>query len=79
MAEVKPRVFIRATANWMELAARFVVPVRTAHSTKDELTRRIYERLTEAGVAIASETVDATLRVADSGGDSGREAADYAE
>lgn len=79
MAEVKPRVFIRATENWMELAARFVVPVRTARSTKDELTRRIYERLAEAGVAIASRTVNATLRVADSGADSGHEAGESTE
>ncbi len=62
MAEVKPRVFVRATDNWIELAARFVVPVRTARSVKDELTRRVHERLAEAGVEIASETVDATLR-----------------
>ncbi len=63
MAEVKPRVFVRATENWLELAARFVVPVRTARSVKDQLTRRVYERLSEAGVDIASEQIEATLRV----------------
>lgn len=62
MAEVKPRVFVRATENWLELAARFMVPVRTARSVKDGLTRRVHDRLAEAGVEIASETVDATLR-----------------
>jgi small-conductance mechanosensitive channel len=61
--ELEPRVFVRATDNWMELAARFVVPVRTARSTKDELTRRVRARLDEAGIEIASETVEATVRV----------------
>lgn len=64
-AELEPRVFVRATDNWMELAARFIVPVRTARSAKDELTRRIRERVERAGIEIASETVDATVRVAD--------------
>ncbi len=79
MAEVKPRVFVRATDDWMELAARFVVPVRTARSVKDDLTRRVHARLDEAGVEIASRTVDATLRVPQSnapireeGGDSSK-------
>ncbi|MFN2557236.1 MAG: mechanosensitive ion channel family protein [Nitriliruptorales bacterium] len=69
MAEVKPRVFVRATESWMELAARFVVPVRTARSVKDQLTRRVYERLAEAGVEIASETIEATLRLPHSSAD----------
>lgn len=79
MAEVKPRVFVRATENWMELAARFVVPVRTARSVKDELTRRVYERLAEAGVEIASETIDTTLRFPHFDMDTGREAGESAE
>jgi small-conductance mechanosensitive channel len=61
-AELQPRVFLRATDNWMELSARFVVPVRTARSVKDDLTRRVAARLEEAGIRIASETVDATVR-----------------
>lgn len=28
-AEVEPRVFVRATDNWVELSGRFMVPVRT--------------------------------------------------
>jgi small-conductance mechanosensitive channel len=62
-AEVEPRVFLRATDNWMELSARFVVPVRIARSVKDEMTRRIAERLEEAGIPIASTTVDARVRL----------------
>ncbi len=63
--EIEPRVFVRATDNWMELAARFVVPVRTARSVKDELTRRIRARLDEAGIELASETIEATVRSRD--------------
>ncbi|MEO8692214.1 MAG: mechanosensitive ion channel domain-containing protein [Acidimicrobiales bacterium] len=60
--EVEPRVFVRATDNYLELAARFVVPVRAARSLKDELTRRILERLSEQGITIASSTQDVTIR-----------------
>jgi small-conductance mechanosensitive channel len=61
-AEVEPRVFVRATDNWMELSARFVVPVREARTAKDAITRRVRERLDEAGIEIASETEDVTVR-----------------
>jgi small-conductance mechanosensitive channel len=60
--EVEPRVFIRATDNYLELAARFVVPVRTARWVKDALTRQILDRLEEAGIAVASQTHDVTIR-----------------
>ncbi|MCU1449606.1 MAG: Transporter, MscS family, partial [Acidimicrobiales bacterium] len=61
-AEVEPRVFVRATDNWMELSARFVVPVREARTAKDAITRRVRERLDEAGIEIASQTEDVTVR-----------------
>ena len=60
--EVEPRVFVRATDNYMELSARFVVPMRTARSTKDAMTRRVVERLAAAGITVASTTVDVTVR-----------------
>ncbi len=60
--EVEPRVFVRATDNWMELAARFIVPLRQARVIKDGMFRRIRERLDEAGIEIASETADMTVR-----------------
>lgn len=64
LAEVAPRVFVEATDNWMQLSARFVVPVRTARSVKDQLTRRVRARLRDAGIDIASETLDTTVRQA---------------
>jgi small-conductance mechanosensitive channel len=63
--EVEPRVFVRATDNYVELTARFVVPVRTARSVKDDLTRHILDRFERAGIAVASQTQDLTLRSAD--------------
>jgi small-conductance mechanosensitive channel len=60
--EVEPRVFVRATDNWIELSARFVVPVRAARKVKDELTRRVLDRLAERGLPVASTTQDVTLR-----------------
>ncbi len=71
MTEVEPRVFVRATDNWMELAARFIVPVRTARSVKDGMTRRIRRRLEEAGIEISSETFETTVRFP--AGDAGEE------
>lgn len=65
--EVEPRVFVRATDNYLELAARFVVPVRTARWVKDELTRAVLARLEEAGIAVASPTQDVTIRRPDDG------------
>jgi small-conductance mechanosensitive channel len=60
-AELEPRVFVRATDSFMELSARYVVPVRTARTTADELTRRVRKRLDAAGIEIASETLGVTL------------------
>jgi small-conductance mechanosensitive channel len=60
-SELEPRVYVRATDNYMELAARFVVPVRTSRTAVNDLTRRIRERLDEAGISIASSTMDVTV------------------
>lgn len=61
--EVEPRVFVRATDNWIELSARFVVPVRKARTVKDEMTRRVLARFEENGLSVASETSDITVDV----------------
>ncbi len=63
--EVEPRVFIRATDDYIELAARFVVPVRTARWVKDDLTRHVLSRLERAGITVASQTQDITVRTVD--------------
>ncbi|MEV1142120.1 mechanosensitive ion channel family protein [Micromonospora sp. NPDC049799] len=60
-AEVDPRVFVRATSNWVELSARFVVPVRAARQVKDQVTRRVLDRFAENGIRVASITQDITI------------------
>ncbi|MGD9749555.1 MAG: mechanosensitive ion channel family protein [Acidimicrobiia bacterium] len=60
-ADVEPRVYTRATDNWVELSARFVVPVRSARRAKDEMTERVLARLQEAQIPIASTTAEVTL------------------
>ena len=64
-AEVEPRVYAMANDNYLELSARFVVPVRTARTVKDDLTRTVLTRFREAGIEIASTTQDVTVRPAD--------------
>lgn len=61
-AEVEPRVFVRMTDNWLELAARFVVPVRQSRTLKSDLARRVRERYDAAGIEIASTTMDVTVQ-----------------
>ncbi|MBU8855791.1 hypothetical protein KSK32_00620 [Micromonospora sp. WMMB482] len=60
-AEVDPRVFVRATPNWVELSARFVVPVRAARQVKDQVTRRVLDRFADSGIRVASVTQDITI------------------
>jgi len=63
--ETEPRVFVRAAESWMELAARFIVPVRTARTVKDEVTRRVRRRFDDAGIEMAFVAYDVTVRRAD--------------
>jgi small-conductance mechanosensitive channel len=64
-ADVEPRVFVRATDDWVELSARFVVPVRDARRVKDAMTRRVLDRFAEAGLSVASATQDITVHGAE--------------
>ncbi|MGK2851900.1 MAG: mechanosensitive ion channel domain-containing protein [Candidatus Limnocylindrales bacterium] len=56
-AEIEPRVFTSADETYMRLAVRFVVPVRSARSVKDEITRRVLHRLEAAGVEVVATQV----------------------
>ena len=62
---MEPRVFVRATDNWVELSARFVIPIRTARTVKDQMSRRVMERLEAAGIEVASETKDIRMLAPD--------------
>lgn len=55
--EVEPRVFASADETYIRLAVRFVVPIRSARSVKDDITRRIHRRLEAAGVEVVATQV----------------------
>ena len=59
--EIEPRVYVTLTDNWVELAARFVIPVRSARTIHDQMSRAIGERFAEAGIEIASSTSEVTV------------------
>lgn len=67
-AEVEPRVFAKATDNYLELSARFVVPIRTARSVKDDLIRTVMARFEADGIEVASTTQDVTVHHGDQDG-----------
>jgi small-conductance mechanosensitive channel len=55
-AELGPRVFVRLTDNWIELAVRFLVTDHGVRQVKDAMSRDILTRFAEAGISIASAT-----------------------
>lgn len=57
-ASLEPAVFWRLTDNWLELTLRFLVPVRGVRDIKDRMSRDILNGLDNAGISIASATVD---------------------
>jgi small-conductance mechanosensitive channel len=59
--ELDAKVYVTLTDNWVELAARFVIPVRRSRTIRDEMSRAISERFDDAGITIASSTMDVTL------------------
>lgn len=67
-AELHPRVFRNPTDDYMELSARFVVPVRAARTVKDDLLLAVVDRLRGAGIDVASTTQDVHVRVDEGGG-----------
>jgi small-conductance mechanosensitive channel len=59
--ELDARVYVTLTDNWVELAARFVIPVRQSRTIKDQMSRAIRDRFDEAEIEVASSTMDITL------------------
>jgi len=58
IGDLKPRVFMRLTDNWVELSCRFLARDHGVREMKDEMSREILDRFEEAGVEIASATYD---------------------
>lgn len=58
ITELEPRVFATPTDDYLRLSARFVVPVRTARTVKDKLSRQVLQRFADEGIEVASTTSD---------------------
>lgn len=56
--EVGPQVYWRVTDNWLELTARFVCKEHGVRQVKDAMTRDLLAAFDEAGIGIASATVE---------------------
>jgi hypothetical protein len=57
-ADVKPRVYYRLTDNWLELTVRFIARDHGVRELKDVLSRDILRALDEAGIGVASSTLE---------------------
>jgi small-conductance mechanosensitive channel len=57
-SDLHPRVFLRITDNWVELAVRFLCSTHDIRSLKDRISREILSSLEEAKIGIASSTYD---------------------
>ncbi len=55
-SEMAPHAFVELTDNWVELTARFVIPVRSARRIKSDISENVLRRYSAEGVAIASTT-----------------------
>jgi small-conductance mechanosensitive channel len=56
--DLRPRVFVRLTDNWVELSCRFMAHDHGVREMKDRMSREILDRFEEAGIGIASATYD---------------------
>ncbi|CAN5577335.1 hypothetical protein BH24ACT21_BH24ACT21_07830 [soil metagenome] len=55
-SDVEPQVFTKLTDNWIELAARFVIPVRSARRVKSDISENLMLRYSGEGIGLASAT-----------------------
>jgi small-conductance mechanosensitive channel len=56
-ASTVPRVYWRLTDNWLELTVRFVTREHGVREVKDHMSREILKALDEAGIGLASTTI----------------------
>jgi small-conductance mechanosensitive channel len=57
-ADLHPKVYYRLTDNWLELAVRFVTSEHGVRDLRDAMSREILAGFDEAGIGIASATVE---------------------
>lgn len=56
--DIRPRVFLRITDNWVELSVRFLCGTHDIRGVKDRISREMLSLLEQAGIGIASSTYD---------------------
>ena len=59
-ADFEPRVYYRLTDNWVDLTVRFIARDHGVRDVKDAMSREVLARLTEAGIGMASSTIELT-------------------
>ncbi len=57
-SEIRPRVFMRITDNWVELSIRFLCGTHDIRGLKDRISREILSGLEAANIGIASGTYE---------------------
>jgi small-conductance mechanosensitive channel len=57
-AEMKPRVYVRMTDNWIELSVRFIAEDHGVRDLKDAISRHVLDRLDAMKIGIASTTFE---------------------
>lgn len=57
-SHLEPRVYYRLTDNWLELAVRFLTRNDNVRAIKDAMSRDIIAAFDQAGIPIASTTID---------------------
>jgi small-conductance mechanosensitive channel len=57
-SEIRPRVYMRITDNWVELAVRFLCSTHDIRGLKDRISRDILREFDDAGIGIASGTYE---------------------
>ncbi len=58
LEELEPKVFLRLTDNWVEMAVRFLAPGHGVRKLKDSMSRDILDALNQAKIGIASGTYE---------------------
>jgi small-conductance mechanosensitive channel len=58
LTSLAPRVYYKITDNWLEMSLRFIVQDRFSRDVKDQVARAILRGFDEAGIGIASTTID---------------------
>ncbi len=56
--DLEPHVYLRLTANWVELSVRFLVKTHDIRGLKNRMSRYIITELDKHGIGIASSTYD---------------------